>query len=119
MRLRNRQLFGLAIDGSPRGGKNHLADSVGHRVLQHVEHAQNVDVGVCNRVLNGSAHIYLRRMMADHGRTLLTKNALEPPAPDVGFVEARGSIYVLALARRQIIDDDHLVTFLYQPVDNV
>src|SRR5207245_11632790 len=75
----------------------HSSDAVLHGLLNHLQRAHDIHLGVKERILDGSSDINLRGIVADDGRPFTPKHPLEPTPLEVSLVKVRSRINITAL----------------------
>src|SRR5579884_1103536 len=99
--------------------KDDLPAAMFHRLLQQVQHPENVHLRIENGILDRSPDIHLRRKMDDERGTLFAENLLDPRTLDVDLVKFSGPIDVPPFAGREVINDDDIVSLLHQSIDEM
>src|SRR5215210_2418155 len=108
----------LAVDGPTSGGEDDLRYSVVGALLEQADRSEDVDLGVEIGLPDRAPHIHLGGLVAERlGLEVL--EYLPTTRADVGLVEARPFRYVLAFARREVVDDGDLVPPLEQEPSHV
>jgi hypothetical protein len=67
----------LAIDGSAGGSKDESSGPVSNGFLQKVEHAQDIDARIQQRIAHRFSDIDLSRMVIDHFRPFPGKDSFD------------------------------------------
>ena len=117
LRILGRRRVALAVDRTARRGEDHLR-AVAPRRLEHAQRPEHVHVGVVDRILDGDAHVRLRREVEARLRPDLVEDGVRVGA-DVALVEARALGHILAAAVAQVVEDVHLVAARDQRVGHV
>ena len=78
------------------------------RRLEHAQRPEHVHVGVVRGILDGDAHVRLRREVEARLRPGLVEDGVRVGA-DVALVEARALGHVLAAAVAQVVEDVDVV----------
>ena len=109
-----RRAVALAVDRAAGGGEDDLRARAARR-LEHLHGADDVDRGVVLGARDRGHHVGLRGEVEDD----VGLAELEAVA-DVALRRSVGrGVQVLALAGREVVDDDHLVAALDETVDEV
>ena len=119
MLLRARQGLRLAVDGPAARDEDDLADPAPHALLEQVDRAEHVHVGVVDRVFDRLAHFGMGRVVVDDLRPRRVENLGQLRTADVRFIEGGRGVDVAAVAGAQDVDDRDLVPGRDQPVDDV
>jgi hypothetical protein len=90
------------------------------RGVTEVDAAEDVDLGVADRLSGADRDAGLRRLMADHVRPEAADDFVQALAiADVELRELRRGGDVRPLARAEIVDDEHLMAALDRRVRDV
>src|SRR5215210_3380198 len=108
----------LAVDGPTRGGEDDFLYSVVGAILEETDRSEDVDLGVEVRLPDRAPHVHLGGLVAER-LGLEVPEDLPTTRADVGLVESRPFRYVLAFARREVVDDGDLVPPLEQEPGHV
>jgi hypothetical protein len=103
----------LAVYGPARGGEDDLVHAMFGAVLEEADRSEDVDVGVEIRLPYGPPHVHLGGLVAEGFGPEVSED-LGAPGADIGFVELGPSWYVLAPARREVVDDGDFVSAVEQ-----
>ena len=107
----------LAVDRAAGGGKDHPAQAVEARRFHQVEHPDQIDLRVVDRVGDRAPHVHLRREMENYLGPFFGDDLRDPLRfAQIGLIEARTGIDLLALASGQIVEHGHRMAGCDQPV---
>lgn len=109
MVLVGREVVLLAVDRPARRGEDDLAHAAAAGRLGEVQAPQDVDVGVEDRILDGTADVHLRGVVDEDLRPGVSHQVRGLLGADVEHVQLRALRHVLPLASRQVVDDQHPV----------
>ena len=115
----HRQILRLAICCAARSGVDHLLHAVLATILEQIERAQHIDIGVENRLLHRLTHVGLGCLVYDRVRPLLDEYLLQIRRAYIYLVQRRLGVEILPPARRQIVDDHDLVAGIDESVHDV
>ena len=122
--LGRRDRLDVAVDRAARRGVHDPRDARPARRLEHVDRPADVDPGIPRRILDRLAHVDLRREVEDDVGPRADEHLGHAlGVGDVDLVEgdpaAAGAVEVADPARREVVDDGHLVAAVEQGVDEV
>ena len=109
MVLGGREEVLLAIDGAAGGGEEDLAHAAVARRLGQVEAAEDVDVGIEDRVLDRAPHVHLRRVMDEDVHPRFAHQGGGLLGADVEHVQLGPWGDVLPPAAGKVVDHQHPV----------
>ena len=117
----HRHGFNRSVGGSG-GGKNDLPNAKLRSVLQDVDQAQDIDVGIVDRIVCGDLDAVLSRQVTDNLGPLFSEDLRERRIADVNLIKDSARVDVFRLASSmlpEIVDDADLMSGLDQGIHNM